>query len=421
MRTLDRFFCAAFAFTILFPVRAPNFFIFLYAAYAVYEAIKGRNFRLKMPPALATLPAFFIVNVISILLSDNRDGISGQIEKYSAFILIPFLLRLRNEHITWSVKDAALRFFVAGCLTATVFNIGRAFYQSLSLVDGNLVFNAAVVGNQDFVRSVVYGGNHFFYDDYSYFLHPTYLSAYLIFAIGIVVYYLTTGRLAGRINRILALTVAAWFCVNLYLLSSRGALITFGVISLVFSFVLIRNFISKIRWWHYVSIAALLVVAGYILINNPRIQMLLKQGGLFENNTRLTIWKCGFSIARSKFMTGVGLMDVHHELDKAYKEINFLEGVDLQYNLHNQYLEEVVASGVTGLAALLIMLAILMYHALKQRNGLLGYILFIYSVNFLFESMLNVYAGIVFFSFWVSMLMARSGQKDSPDHDLSHF
>jgi O-antigen ligase len=70
-----------------------------------------------------------------------------------------------------------------------------------------------------------------------------------------------------------------------------------------------------------------------------------------------------------------------------------------QLNAHNQYLQTGAELGWFGLCALLACLGSLWYARQAEISAL--FFASLCALNFLFESMLEVQAGIVFFCFWV--------------------
>jgi O-antigen ligase len=73
-------------------------------------------------------------------------------------------------------------------------------------------------------------------------------------------------------------------------------------------------------------------------------------------------------------------------------------------NSHNQFLNTSVALGLTGLICLLLCLGLPVLLTLKNINLLLWGFCVLSGLNFLFESMLETQAGVMFFAFFSTIL-----------------
>jgi len=76
---------------------------------------------------------------------------------------------------------------------------------------------------------------------------------------------------------------------------------------------------------------------------------------------------------------------------------------DRNFNVHNQYLETWMGIGILSFVLLLLLLFIPLFF--RSKHYLLPYLIIILSTSFLFESMLNRLAGVMFFAFFLSLLV----------------
>jgi O-antigen ligase len=122
-------------------------------------------------------------------------------------------------------------------------------------------------------------------------------------------------------------------------------------------------------------------------------------------NFRLLQWRLGIEILNENndWLFGAGIGQKQQLLNKKYAQHNIYTGNPelgdtgyLNYNFHNQYLETLVGSGIIGL---ILLLFIIFYIFVNQRRKLffpfVVYLLLI--LFFIFESVLERQAGIVFF------------------------
>jgi O-antigen ligase len=122
---------------------------------------------------------------------------------------------------------------------------------------------------------------------------------------------------------------------------------------------------------------------------------------------RLLIWESALSVFNRNFFTGVGTGDVTDELAEEYKTRGIQHAYDRLFNAHNQYLQVAVALGITGLLVLLLILLIPLISAMRHADLLYVVFLLLLAFNFLFESMLETQAGVVFYAFMNVFLFSR--------------
>ena len=83
-------------------------------------------------------------------------------------------------------------------------------------------------------------------------------------------------------------------------------------------------------------------------------------------------------------------------------------------NPHNQYFQTAIEVGMVGLFFLLAIIFFGLYYAILNKNWLLLFILISLAFNCLFESILQRQSGIVFYTFWISLLFSRGSGRLNP-------
>lgn len=397
----DNVFCALIAFNLLIPIRLPVIIFLLYAIFAIFRRWRRgeRMVQFSSWPAEAKiLVAFFLWSVVSVGY-DMFHGAWAEIDRRLYFILVPLLFAFRGRFLNRSTVHVTMLAFTAGCLASTLVNFARAIYRSLHYTDKGWLFDASVVGDQrGFFKAIVYGGNYFFHKDLSYLMHPTYLSVYLILA---CVFLVTLAKRRDIDIRLRSgyIAVLFWFCLHLLLLSGRAALLSAGALA-VFGIVKYwTHFPKRLR----IGMATIGPILACLILFNPRVSMLSDQNELFSNNPRWQIWKSGIEIISENPVFGVGLGNIKACLLTKYEAQGFAEGIGRKFNLHNQYLESWAAMGLPGL---LILLAL--FYPVLQRSGdtlqtFYKIFLLILAINFVFESMLNVFSGIILTTFFICL------------------
>ncbi|MBN1651412.1 MAG: O-antigen ligase family protein, partial [Bacteroidales bacterium] len=155
------------------------------------------------------------------------------------------------------------------------------------------------------------------------------------------------------------------------------------------------------------------LVFVFIALQNPRIELLienLSKPELFSDHlqdgsmfSRIHIWNAGTDIIKKHFVFGVGPGDTSTELLNRYIAHHYIDPVLRNSNAHNQYLETFIDLGFVGFLLLFGSIISPFFVSIEKRNIVFQVFLFIIGFNFLFESVLNMQAGVVFFSFFYSL------------------
>lgn len=349
----------------------------------------------------------WILIFLSFLYTDNiTKGISDIVQKLS--LLIFPLIFLTSKSVQNS-KDKLVNSFILGLICIALFVVFRALYFSIDL--SSMSFNPT--------PKDVSWENYFLYTRFTAPYHPTYFS--LFFSVGIAIIY-SKIILEKRFKyQILQVFVFMLFVVLIYLSSSKAGLIVASILFLLSVFWIIRN---KSRIYAYSLVAVFSVLIIFIMINNPRIAYFINYLGFgnkelssdnkelqnklsSEATVRIDIWKNIPEIVGKDWLFGVGVGDSKEVLVAGYKEKGISYAVDLKLNAHNQFLETYVSNGFIGLMVLFIVFFFGYWQAFIRKDILLFMFLVIVSINFLFESMLERILGVMFFSFFYSLLMIR--------------
>ena len=186
----------------------------------------------------------------------------------------------------------------------------------------------------------------------------------------------------------------------------------------------IFSFLQKKTNWLSVSILILvLTLPLLIFIKNDRFsrffakvsykEIFQEEINNVDNNSfeRIYIWNSAVKVIKQNWFLGVGTGDVKDNLRSIYTENGFVDGVKRNYNAHNQFLETWIGLGIFGEIILLTMLVYGLVKGIKNRDILLQSFIILLFVHFFFESMLNRLAGIIFFSYYYSLLLYRNSIK----------
>ncbi len=126
---------------------------------------------------------------------------------------------------------------------------------------------------------------------------------------------------------------------------------------------------------------------------------------------RFIYLKASMNLLKSNLLFGVGLGDVHDEF-MAYYESNKSKLIGKnRKRVHNQYLAFAVGLGITGLIIWLALLYLPFFY-LQQNKALYLYFLLIISISFLTDNTLERQAGVMFFSFFNSLLLFQNIRRE---------
>lgn len=254
--------------------------------------------------------------------------------------------------------------------------------------------------------------------------HPTYYSVFLTFSIvGAWHAYFK------KINYFKLIPVIVYSAFALMLIglcfSLAGILFLILLSAILILYVLLKYF-GKTK----ASLISLLLLGGFIFtiynipvmreelkntmksynsfIDNPE-KFVSNDGQHFGDDIRLIMWTATTKeFIQHPFGVGTGNVDVHlsERLNKyGQHEIAKLdENHQIIYNPHNQFLQTGLEIGVIGLFLLIYIIYFSFKEGFKTKNWLLVILIFNFTFNSIFESMLQRQSGIVFYTFWIVLL-----------------
>lgn len=353
---------------------------------------------LKSHKSVYLVGILFVLYLLGLTYSTNFSFGLKDIDTKIPFLLFPLFLLSNNQYNIFRI----LKYFVVGCLVASVFCLLHA------------------------LNSFQYSHNSsvFFYDDLSIFMHTSYFSMYLLTSL-VFSYFFFQYSLKEKNYRsvfLFAITIFT-FLLMIFLLSSKaGVAIAFLIIIiLIFHDV----FIYKKLLFTSLMIAQVLIftltipsVTKYVFNRFESANEASKsqqQSTSKSNSTasRLVIYKSAFQVFQENKFFGVGTGDIKDELFKKYKLNNFQFGVDHKYNSHNQYLQFLATLGIFGYLVMVITTIILIIKKYIHFNLLFVLFLLIFLINIIVESMFETRAGVEFFTFFFIILNINKINYDS--------
>ncbi|MEO6166524.1 MAG: O-antigen ligase family protein [Chitinophagales bacterium] len=382
----------AIAFLLPALPRTTGFFIVLLTITWIVDGDLLKNFRsISRQPLALLFIAVYVAWVLWLIPSANiKAGLDTLVLKIS-LMLFPLLLFAPGNLKVPPVR-MILQFFILGCILCSAILLTIASYTYFSI-----------------------GESHFTYTNLTepLAIHPAFISMYLVFCIlSLLLPFLERKRSHLFGNAVISALLLLFFIMMVFLLSARQEMIA---LVLLLPASLLYYFFRKKQWITGIAISTGLIAGLLIVIffvPEAKMRMEKMQSQMEESYTnaapnsvtmRKVIWQSAGEIIRQHPL-GVGTGDVNDALREKYKEKNLLWPLNDNLNAHNQYLQITIAIGVPGLLLFIISIMAGLRMAIHKRH----YIYLLFLVLFLFciitECMLETEAGVVFFSFFNSLL-----------------
>lgn len=388
------------AFLIPLEKRLIPIVIVLFLIVTLFTAFRTkRKFFSKKEIPLYLLVAYFLLLIIGVSNSENVEYAWVEISYKLSFLAFPVLgvLLPRIEKDSLSKIE---QFFVVGSIA----------YLILAIAIG--VFHTVTMNDTGYLSYILLSNPY----------HPTYAATYQAMALFILIRNAAEGNFVFRKEWVHWILV---FLIILFIsmLASKAGILA-GVISIAMGgYVLLKKRISTVRTGALTAIMLSFCILTTLFlpgamgrvddaigdINTPQLPSTndlgknIEQSGHYaESSTalRLVTWSSAWELLLKNPM-GVGTGDTTNELVKIYQAKGEVYAEEKALNAHNQFLQSGSELGWPGLLIIIAVIALLFVQYLMTRTILMLNFLLLISMNFMFESFIEVQAGIVFFCFWI--------------------
>ncbi|MBI3502698.1 MAG: O-antigen ligase family protein [Bacteroidetes bacterium] len=340
---------------------------------------------------------FYLLHVIGMIYTENISEGLFDLEVKFSLLLFPILILSDKENFQ---KNHRIIFFafvlgnIVAALSCFIFNI----YWSLR-----------------------YNVDYFYYSNFTLFLHPSYASMYAIFSICIIIYFRFYKVKSESYKNFLQKSFSKkWFSV-IFILVLLAYVFNLGSRTGIAAVIIVTGTIISYYFILYKRVILFFVFATvifcgtiYTLNKFPRFAPVIEflKTPLDSVNVssrenvvvRYFIIKESLELIRGNFLFGIGTGDIKQELIKKYQEKKNTLAIEENLNPHNQFIETFATLGILGEVSLLMMIFIPFYSSTYGKNIFTISFILLIIINFLFESMLNTQAGVVFFAFFNSLL-----------------
>ena len=347
---------------------------------------------------------FYLWQTASMLYtSDLQTGWSNVFGRLS-LIIFPLIYFMPGEKIRTNVTKL-LRIFSICTAAFVITCFGYALFRSIAIQNGIWSFNPHPA-EYEWI-------NYFYGTDFTYSIHPSYLSMYVLISVFISFesWYDISLKKAFRIGWLI---LGVFLLSSIYFISSRAAII--AAIIMISFYALNKILILKKSRLIWLSIIAILIFSLPLIRNNDRINSVIQGFSKEENfdikkqDERILVWESAIEIIKRNPVLGVGIGDVRTELVKEYVRIGEDKLSQERLNAHNQFLEVLLEGGVISFLMFLFILGFMIFIAINEKNLLYGLFIIMMLVFFTFETTLYRLAGNSFFPLFSFLLLYTTGE-----------
>ncbi len=379
-----------------------NWIIEGFLNFIVFKKVNIRFKKFTVSPVRTNVIIFislYLMYLIGMLYSSNFKYGWFDLEIKLSIIIFPLVFSTINPEIFNKKKyENIVKAFVFGCILGSLICLSCALWGYLQTGQQNL----------------------FYYSNFSVFHHPSYFSMYINFvSIIIISNLLYNTEKIKRINIYFNFFLLTYLFVLIFLLASRSGVIS---ILIVYFFSILYLIIYKRKYLFSIIIIIMICLVSfysfkYLTLTSSRIivtkERIIDQKEIEDNNknystnARLLTWESAFDIMKKHPLLGVGTGDVRDVLTKRYNEKEILPVLKRYLNVHNQFLQTFLSIGIIGFTLLSLTLILPFFKAIKEKDLLLFVFVILIILNFSVESMLEVQAGVIFYSFFSIFLLQK--------------
>ncbi len=407
---INYFFILLLAFSMPLAIRAvylSYIIILLFVTWVLLGNFKSRFTWaiIRSNRLLLLLALYYILYVIALLYTTNLNDGLKHLEVKATFLLLPLFFIGRNV-LSDKQSDGVLKAFVAGSFTALLICIVVATANSITVNANGLSFNSSIwdgTRNYPFLELLKNNWSYFSYSSFSVFLHPSYFSMYLLFSIGILIYFLH--KHVSKVWMVLMISLIALFIIAIFLLGSRAGILCLGIA--VISFVGYKLLKSS-RKIIFIPIILVTIISIFLLFSSSRFSIISRDFSSYDyaglkstSNTRIKVWEKSINQIKSHFLVGVGPGDTVNSLDYVSSD----DPQKVKLNAHNQFLETFIGLGLIGFCVLISIFVFPLIIASRKKDALLFFFLYIVAFNCLFESVLERAAGVIFYALFFCLFL----------------
>lgn len=370
-----------------------------------YNTFREKYDLLRRRKEITGMMLFYLLHIVSALVSkDIAEGFSWVVLRMP---LLVFPITLGLVYIEQALKERILYAYAVITTITVLVCIVWATFQSISYGDASLLYN----------------------DNLTYLLDKQ--SVYMALLVNLAVFsfgYLLSIKSTMVTKRSLVYVSFFILLVANFLMASRIAItILYGSIISV----AVYNVIQKRKLMQLGLIVAGMAIVGFLLVNFfPKTINRFRELGYTSYeyshkgteshfnmevtgdqwngaNIRLAVWSCGWELVKQHPVLGVQLGDKVDLLMEVYAARHFDFAYNSRRNMHNNYLDILVAFGIVGL---LLFLWGFLFEPLLQcfrSKDIFGmFVIVAFMLSFIPETYFDRSMGNMIFAFFISLIVS---------------
>lgn len=343
--------------------------------------------------------SYFVITLVGFTYSEDLDVAGKFLEMRLVILLLPMVISTLSLNSEQSKR--ILYSFAYGVVLALIFGIIHSAYLYQTTGDSGFFFNdnlTLLLGNK-----------------------AAYFAIYVNISIVVLLF-----NLKNNTRHVIPYVPIVLLIVFQFLLATRISILTLFLILIVAFLYVIQNYGKKIIASIVIGLILLFSLSIYLMpqtlkrfesmfsnfeykFDNPNEVNHFNASEISEENwngltLRLALWDCGIRVIKENFWFGVGTGDYDQKFRDKIEEVNFVYAKKMDFGVHNQYLYTGISFGLLGLLIFLTSIVVPGFRAFKAGNYLFVGVLFIFSISFLTENVLNRYLGVFPFALLSTLL-----------------
>lgn len=364
--------------------------------YLLFEAKKHWSF--SKTKIIFSLSIFFWVYLVTLIYSKNLSYGLNNIKIMLPIVLFPLIFLVNKERILQKKYIKMYTYIFIGSIIIFLIYLNLFVYKSLVIKDLNIIQI-----RDSFEKATK--------------VHGTYFSLWIGFAVVLLLFKIRENKKNYYFITIASLIIL-YFIYWQNIIAARMPLL--ATVVFIFIFIIKNNiklfllliifFLSGI---YYIP-QKILFTERFERIKNydftfPKGDYTINWPNISTEQVRNGIYYCSYQKIKEASVLGYGVGDVDNLLQDCY-DCKFTDTNTyklIKYNSHNQYLDILLVSGFIGLFIIVFFQIKNIKIALKNKNSLYIFFLFYFLLNMSFENLFSRQDGVMFFSFFNSLLFIQ--------------
>jgi O-antigen ligase len=395
-------FCYIIAFLIpLAKKYVPGFIFLLGIAAIVHLIIYRKTGQIKKLLPLALIALLYFMLLAGYFYTSHSGSAQDELEFKLSFIAFP-LIAVMIPDIPGKFSTRILNWFVYGTLLFIPIAIAYGAYQAIELDDYSYLSYQKLGINYHPTYAATYQAMVLFIllknGAKSIWLLNSKALHFVAFASSIVFISMLASK-AGIIAAVLSISMGSWYIWKENKDLKNALATCFLSLGLCISTALFLPGISD-RIEGALNDVKVPPVQKYIATEEEL------PGAHSSTALRWVTWGSGWDVLK-KNPLGVGVGNTESAMLEEYHQKGEEYAAYKKLNAHNQFLQTAAEHGWPGLIVLCLSLTVMLIAAIRNKDILFTNFILLSGMNFLFESFLEVQAGIVFFCFFTMYFLKR--------------